>query len=312
MFGEWLRKVPSRMELTLRFPLLIKHFLLIFLKRFVLKAFLIGLFLWFLTHRLILSFSLSFIIALTVEMLTLEKWYQKKILPRHLNNLKKVRAMVDVSPELLVKNIKRSADLSAWGIANIFYLVLPSWGWEIIFRFLYSLMVKSPSPAYQELLIGFRHQSFKADQELWRISQSKDLSEKERLLNDYLENYGSRVSDLDLSLPTLREQSGAVKKLVDLYQTSLSPRIRLLTAEERRKTALKQIETRLKVPKSFFRWLLEVVRRNVALREDRRFYEFVMDYDLRQMIIKLGQNLNINSQVVFNKSWGELKKCCQK
>ena len=45
----------------------------------------------------------------------------------------------------------------------------------------------------------------------------------------------------------------------------------------------------------------------MALREDRRFYEFSCDYYLRKMILELGYELNIPETDIFNLTWQKLK-----
>jgi len=46
----------------------------------------------------------------------------------------------------------------------------------------------------------------------------------------------------------------------------------------------------------------------VSLREDRRFYEFAMDYKIRTMLLELGKRKKIAESELFNESWEELKK----
>ena len=64
---------------------------------------------------------------------------------------------------------------------------------------------------------------------------------------------------------------------------------------------------KLRVSKFLFIKILNKARANVALREDRRFYEFSCDYYLRKMILELGYELNIPETDIFNLTWQKLK-----
>lgn len=312
MFGEWYRGSLSKIELTLRLPYLVLFAFGILIIKVIPRLLVFSILIWLLTRNIPISIFSGFILTLILEMFTLRGSYEKSILPKHLKNLEIVEGFYKTQNQstnkVLAGNIERATKLSAWGCVNIAYIALPSWGWEIVFRIAFPLLVKNPKFIYHDLLIGFPNKSTEADELLWKVAQEGVSAKHSLLLDKYMHDFGGRISDADLGKPTLREQVGAIKSLILLYKNTDSPEARRkLTAEKREKTT-KEVLNQLRVPKSLFLWLLSLVQRNVALREDRKYYEFVPDYYIRQMLIELGSRIGINKNDIFNKSWVEIKR----
>ena len=303
----------SKMERTLRLPYLITSATKLLLTRTIPIWATIGLFGWFLTQSIFVSVVMGFLLTLAWEMFSLLGWYEKRTLPQHLSKLDSIKSSFEkletYSTSQLKCQIEETTKKSAWSIINILYLALPSWGWEIIFLTLYPFLVSDKQIPYQNHLVGFGNKSTEADQCLWDTAQEKDHTIQNKLLENYLDIYGSRTEDLDLALPTLRERPKAITSLLVLYKRIPSPKFALELAKNKRDKSLKHVLKHLRIPKGIFLGLLKIVRKNVSLREDRRYYEFQADYYLRQMLLRLAKLTNISSENIFNMSWDEVKKC---
>lgn len=309
--SEWLRRPMSPMEKSLRLPRIVKIAGGLFLTKTVpVWIVFTAIFQVFLSN-LPPSLTLGFISSLIWEMFTLKDWYQKKVFPAHQANMDQVRKIFEKLDSFTISELAEQIDAvaqkSAWNMVHSGYLILPSWGWEIVFKTLYPLLVSNKSVPYQNLLIGFNNKTIEADQKLWEVSQEKDLSTQKKQLEHYLEEYGSRVDDLDIALPTLRERPKAIGSLLALSKLSQSPYSRLKLAENKRDQSLKQVERQLRIPASVFKKLVRIVQKNVSLREDRRYYEFQADYYLRQMLLHLANRVNIPRDKLFEMSWKEVK-----
>ena len=307
---EWFRNPQSKLETTLRLPILIKYSLILLVTRILPRLFIFGIIIYFMSGNLWLSATTAFLVTFLIEMFTLRAWLLNVILPRHLKNLETVRRMLndldkDSSADL-IKKIEDSVKFSSWAIINIGYVALPSYGWEIIFKFAHKLLVGRAIP-YQELLIGFYNKSIEADQALWKVAQERNVSRKSFLRSKFLNEYGSRVDDIDLSKPTLREQPQVVDQLIQLYKNTISPKARLQEAAAKRQKAEAELWSKLFIPKYLFLPFLRTVQKNVQLREDRRFWEFLMDFYIRQMLFKLAVLRGVKRQMIFTKSWRNLK-----
>ncbi len=304
---EWFRNPLSQLEATLRVPIFIKNGAVILVTRILFPWLLFTLIVWRITGGLTLA-ALGPVIILVYELLVLKSWYEKKILKQHLKNIKLVKAIFKSKSsniKELRSNIEKSVRLACWGLIRIGYVGLAAWGWEIIFRAFYPFLTKTQQVDYRDLLVGFKNKSIEADQALWEVAQEKN-NQKEKL-EKYLNKYGSKIVDIDLAYPTFRENKKAVNSMIKLYARIPSPISSLNKAKERRVSSTKEVLKNLRVPKSIFSWLLNIVQSNVRLREDRRHYHFIVDFNIRQMIITLGVKLNLDKKEVFNKSWGELK-----
>jgi len=303
---EWYRNPLSKLEATLRVPIFIKNGAVVLVSRILFPWFLITLIVWWLTGGITLA-ALGPFIILVYELLALKSWYERKILKRHLKNIELVKSLCGkkrLDIDELRSDIKQSVELGSWGTVRIVYVGLASWGWEIIFRALYPLLTNTQID-YRDLLIGFKNKTVEADQAFWEVAHEKN-KQKEKL-EKYLDMYGNRVEDIDLVYPTFRENKKAVSSMLKLYVQTPSPFSALSRAKEQRLEDTKEVLKSLKVPKSIFSWLLKTVQVNVRLREDRRFYHFIADYYIRQMIIRLGKKLSLDDKQVFNQSWKELK-----
>ncbi len=301
----------SKLERTLRLPYLIKLAVRLFLTRTLLLWVFFGLVNWLIFHNFLVAMIIGFLITLVWEMFSLHEWHKKHVLPTHLKHISMIKLLYNKSETFsemeLVNQIEESVKKSAWNIVHSGYLVLPSWGWEIVFKTLYPFLVSDKQVPYQNLLIGFNNKTVEADQKLWEISQEKNLSIQKKLLEQYLEVFGSRVEDIDLAYPTLRERPKAIESLIALSKLTLSPKFLVETAGNKREQSLKQVYQHLRVPVPVFNWLLQIVQNNVTLREDRRYYEFQADYYLRQMLLSLAKRVKISEYKLFSMAWKEVK-----
>ncbi len=305
---EWLRQPFSRLEATLRLPSLVRDVLTLFIIRvfplWLTAGYLIGHF----THWT-LGLLVGLFVTVAIELFILRRWYFRRALPDHLRNLGLVKVSFAKHANLptpqLVKTIESSVRLTSRGLINIGYVGLAAWGWEIIFRWLYPLIARPTNIPYSDLLIGFPNKSIEADQALWKVAQLNG-ARRAAQLNTYLEEFGSRVEDVELANPTLREQPELVDHLLKLYSRTPNPAYSFKQSVTKREQATQQVERQLRVPRTLFHHLLNIVQANVRLREDRRYYEFLGDYYLRQMILTLGKKLNLTDST-FTHSWQELK-----
>jgi len=200
----------SALERALRLPLLISTVIKLFFVRTAPLWFSFSVIIWLLLHNIGAAIVIGFSFSLIWEMFALYRWYEKQVLPIHFKNISTIREsfkkMETFSISELISQIEESVKRSAWSIIHIVYLALPSWGWEIVFKALYPFLVSDKRIPYQYLLIGFSNKTVEADQELWKIAQEKNLTTQKKLLEQYLEIFGSRVEDIDLAYPTLRER----------------------------------------------------------------------------------------------------------
>lgn len=312
--NEWFRKPFSRLEYTLRFPFFVKTALFLFLTRILPQWLAVTLLYYFISQKLFLAILLGFIFALSHELLTLRDWYLQYIFPRYQANLNLVKAMYkdlqkgNRSPRELANKIELMTQKSAWGTIFIGYVGVAAWGWEVIFRLLYPLLVKEKTIPYYYLLIGLNNKAVEADQKLWEIAQVNDLGQQNKRLGQYLEDYGSRTEDIDLAFPTLRENKKAISSLLKIYRKMPSPQAKVAQAAEKQKASYQAVTKESRIPAKLWAALIKKVQENVVLREERRFYIFQADYYLRQLLLKLGGLLKINRRNLFNLSWGEIKK----
>ena len=307
---EWFREPASKLESTLRTPYILKSGLNLFIRRLGFYWFISGLVIWILFDTILIAILFGLLISLTIELFTLKKYYETKALPKHLKNIELVKKLCEGSKmdsdSQLIKPIEKSVKLSTWGMVNITYVGVSAWGWEIVFRILFQFITNSKIH-YSNLLIGFKNKATDSDQFLWEVAQEKNKENQKVKLEKYLSEYGSKVDDLEISKPTLREQPNLIKKLLELYSETESP-IKLLKVQQNKRDLDTQLVLKnLKIPKSLFYSLLKKVQENVALREDRRYYQFIGDYYIRAMIIELGKRLSLKENEIFTKSWDNIK-----
>lgn len=307
---EWFREPASKLESTLRTPYILKSGLNFFIRRLGFYWFISGLVIWILFDTIFIAILLGLPISLIIELFTLKKYYETKALPKHLKNIELVKKLFEESKKVtnsqLVKSIEKSVKLSTWGMVNITYVGVSAWGWEIVFRILYPLLSNSKIH-YSNLLIGFKNKATDSDQLLWEVAQEKDKENQKIKLEEYLSEYGSKVDDLEISKPTLREQPKLVKKLLELYSETESPTKLLKVQQNKRDGDVQSVSENLKIPRSLFHLLLKKVQENVVLREDRRYYQFIGDYYVRAMLIELSKRLSLKENEIFTKSWDNIK-----
>ncbi len=306
----------SQMEKTLRLPYVIRITAWNFLNMTAPKWLILFFGLWLISRNILVSILLGFMGSLIWEMFTLRTWYQKTVFPIHQGNMLQIRKMFEEQSSYpaskFASKVEFVAEKSAWSMVQGGYSALPSWGWEIVFKLLYPFLVLDKSIPYQNLLIGFNNKTIEADQKLWEVSQETDIETQRKLLESYLDEFGSKVDDWDIALPTLRERPIAIRSLLTLSKFSPSPKSRLESARIKREQSIIQLQKQLRVPKVLFNWLLQIVQQNVALREDRRYFEFQADYYLRQMLLRLAKLNNIPEDKLFKMSWKEVKHAAQR
>ena len=303
---EWFRKPQSNLEATLRIPGVMKEAVVLILTRATPLVLFFSLVLNLMLGLPAVAITLGFVMYLLVELWTQEQWYKRKLLPRQKTNIELVNNLkTDGTNSDLIKSIELAVSLFAKGLVRIGYVGLAAWVWEILFKNLFSLFTITKKHHYTDLLIGIENITLEANQALWVVANEKDPNKKKHLYETFLESYGSRVDDMEIAYKTLREKPKALEKLLELNQDTPSP------LKEHEKMAEKYLQTRANVktrtPKPLFNKFVDKVRSNVALREDRRFYEFALDYKIRSMLLELGNRLNIPDEELFNKSWKELK-----
>jgi len=306
---EWFRKPQSKLEATLRIPLVSKEIGIMVLTRvFPLIA------IFSLTMRFLLTITfpmipiaLGFFLYLLFEFWVLEHWYKNNLLPKHKRNIDCVNKMeISIDSKALISNIEKSVRMSAYGIVRIGYVGLASWGWEILFKIIYPLITKDNDNLYTDFLVGMPNKVLEFNQALWEVANEKDDKKKAMKNQDFLNKFGSVVDDMDLSYKTFREKPNAIESLLNLNKGAIEPNIDHQKMLSRYQSTLNSVK--LIVPFSIFINLVAKVRANVALREDRRFYEFAMDYKIRTMLLELGKRKKIAESELFNESWEELKK----
>ncbi|MBU0535321.1 hypothetical protein KKC62_03975 [Patescibacteria group bacterium] len=305
---EWFRKPQSELELTLRTPLVIKEMFTLAFLRIIPVVLVFALLVKLLLGIPVLSFIVGLLLFLLYELYALEHWYRKKLLPKQKESIELVNNMrVQDDNKELISNIEKATVLSAKGMVKIGYVGLASWGWEILFKETFPLIAKNNNYHYTDLLIGISNIVLEADQALWEVANEDDPNKKQVMYQEFLNKYGSQVDDMDLSFKTLREKAKALDRLLELNKGVPSPNSEHDKMIKRYKEAKDTFVSKVRIPRPIFDKLLDKVRSNVALREDRRFYEFSMDYKLRIMLIELGNRLGISEEELFSKSWKEIK-----
>lgn len=314
--NEWFRRPVSPLERTLRLPRLAKEFLLVVLNRIFLRILFIFIGLRILSDFVGLKSSSALLVLLTVvflflwELWRVKDWRANKVMPQHLKKAAEIKKLAkrsrSYSAAELVKAIERVIDLEAWGLVRSVYVGGPSWIWEFLIKGLHPILVPGLKD-YRDLLVGLPNKNTEADMALWKVSQIKDDSKRQKALEEFLEEYGSRVVDVDLVYPTLREQPEVIKHILKMYaQLEKGPKERFEEAKRRRLAAEKKV-------RPVFRDLVKVAQENVRLIEDRRFYEFMSDYDVRQILLELGGRLKLDKpESIFQMSWKEVRQRARK
>lgn len=314
--NEWFRKPVSALERTLRLPRLAKEFFLVVLNRVFLRVLLVFVVVRVLTSTLGLNVSAVLLVFITISILFIwELWHAKdwlanKVMPLHLKNVAEIKRLAkrskNSSATELVKAIEKAIDLEGWGLVRSVYVGGPSWIWEFLIKRLHPILAPGLRD-YRDLLVGLPNKNTEADVALWKVSQIGDNSKRQKLLEEFLEEYGSRVVDVDLEHPTLLEQPQALEHTLKMYaQLEKGPKERFEEAQRRRMAAEKKVRL-------LFRGLVKVAQENVRLIEDRRFYEFMADYDIRQMLLELGKRIKLDKpESVFQMTWKEVKERARK
>lgn len=308
---EWFREPSSQLELTLRRPYLRKYILILFLRRILIKWFFLSVVLRLVSLNTIISILIGFLVTLLYEVFTLRNYYEFKAVPRQQKNFylikKQASKVKKTKTRELVQIIEESVKISTKSLTDIAYCALAVIGWLVIFKALYSIITKSDIH-YHKLLLGLKNKEIESNQKLWEVSQIKDKEKQKTTLTKYLSEFGSKADDFELSKPTLTEQPKVINKLIELYSKTESPFSVVIRRKEIRDKATKRVLKNLRVPKSFFQFILKKTHDNIVIREGRRYYALLPSYYIRVLILELADRLEITHAKIFEMSWEEIKE----
>jgi len=166
--------------------------------------------------------------------------YQKKIDDLRKINLDNYKGKELI--ELLKDTVKTEGKLMAESVYTVLYAIFS----EISLKIAYWVLIKDKNPLnYHELLIGYPDRGIKSDIRLWEIAQIKNKIEQDKLLHEWLEEYGYRIQDKDISYPTLGENIETVKTLLNIYKDSPNPQERVKISQTRREARERYVKVNL-------------------------------------------------------------------
>lgn len=164
---------------------------------------------------------------------------------------------------------------------------------ESVLRILYSLLVKDLKPNnYSELLIGYSNKLLEADKAFWQVIQGK-LSQEE-----FISKYGYRATDATLAKPTIGENIEEFERRIEEFEKLTPPDFDQFSksAVDRRKRREEFVGRNFRdwVPfgKTLFNKTLNVARKYITVREDRRFYYTMGTHPIRQACLELGSRFD--------------------
>lgn len=182
---------------------------------------------------------------------------------------------------------------------------------EVFLKFLYHLLVKDQqSQNYHELLIGYPNKLKEADLAFWGVVNRR-LS-----LDDYVDQYGLRATDVSLVVPTIGEDKEELQRRVNSFKGVSIPDFEKINKEvlEKRKRREKCVRENFRswVPfgRRVFGRVLEIGRDYIPVRETRRFYYTMATFYIRKGLLELGKRLGLleNPGDVFFLTKEELEK----
>lgn len=164
---------------------------------------------------------------------------------------------------------------------------------ESVLKVLYSLSVKDlNSSNYSELLIGYSNKLLEADKAFWQVVQG-GLSKEE-----YMSKYGYRATDATLAKPTVGENIEGFEHRVEEFKKLTPPDFDQFSksAADRRKKREDFVEHNFRdwIPsgKVLFSKVLNLARKYITVREDRRFYYTMGTYPIRRACLEFGSRFN--------------------
>ena len=168
----------------------------------------------------------------------------------------------------------------------------------------------------QELQQGYQHETQTADRALWEVAQAVRSSPAllralesepdtfhQRLMSDdsfsqrfgkFIEAYGDRAEDWDISAPTYREHPEVALSLIRLLALgqAQSPDDALADAALRRQVAIEGIATRLNDEKGReFLGMVENIADRVPIVEGRAHWQLTLIGLCRQALLRVGERL---------------------
>ena len=224
----------------------------------------------------------------------------------YLDYLKKVKTseLAEFSDKQLYEFCNEVLQKDEQNMAWSLYVGIYSHGFEYLFAWVLPVFVKNSEKFdYREFLRGFPNKSLEADRGLWKLSKlirndenlkglfirktNKEILQglaEEKYKNfqnefsAWLNDYGHKIHDFDLILPTLQEQPEIVISLLKqfLAQNAQDPLENLKRAEikrnEQKNKVLQNIKWWLPFGEKLFLKLLSTTQSYVSIREDRPFY----------------------------------------
>jgi len=175
---EWFRNPQSQLELTLRISIVLKEIFILAVTRVLPLITLFTILSYIIINNLLLSLIIGLILFFIFELISLEYWYKKVLLPAQQKNIVLIKnlSLINKNKQTseLITNIETAARLSAKGIVNIGYIGMAAWGWEIIFKKFFTFLVKDRNINYSDLLISTPNILLESDQKLWEAANEKD------------------------------------------------------------------------------------------------------------------------------------------
>lgn len=164
---------------------------------------------------------------------------------------------------------------------------------ESALKVFYNLLVKDLKPNnYSELLIGYSNKLLEADKSFWQVVQG-GLSKEE-----YVSKYGYRATDATLAKPTVGENIEELERRTEEFKRLAPPDFDQFSrsAVDRRKKREEFVERNFRdwAPsgKGLFKKTLNLARKYITVREDRRFYYTMGTYSIRRACLELGSRLD--------------------
>lgn len=217
----------------------------------------------------------------------------------------------------LLEHIKKTIEFDAYWIFKLgggLHVVYHQFS-EILLKFLYRLLVKDKYPQnYHELLIGYPNKLKEADLAFWEVVRGK-LN-----LDNYLEKYGFRASDVSLAIPTIGEDRKLFQRRINSFRNTAIPDFEKINKEvlEKRRRREKYVSENFRswilFGRVIFNKVLRIAKDYIPVRETRRFYYTMGTFWVRKSLLKLGKRLNFlkDPEDIFFLTKNELEKAVLK
>lgn len=231
---------------------------------------------------------------------------------KEFNQLKR-QDLTKLNNQELLEQIERTIKFDAFWLLKLGFgpSLTYHYLFEIFLKSLYRLLVKDEYPQnYHELVAGYPSKLKEADLAFWLVAKGK-IS-----LDDYLEQYGFRATDVSLVIPTIGEDRGEFRKQIDAFKNITIPDFGQKSQQvlEKRRLREKYVAENFRfwVPfgKATFNWVLKIARDYISVRESRKFYYTKPTFLIRKSLLELGKRLEClkDPEEVFFLTKNELKK----